>query len=307
MSAISEAEFINLFRANLIPAYVILFSLTWIIYDYFLTLDDEVKLVWPQRWSRGKILFLFVRYYTISVIVLNAIQIHLFTHPGYATDTSCVVFYILLRVAGGIAVWAIEIIMQLRIYALFGCSSKIAIFNALLFFTSILSCLGIIIYNGVLRQSVIASAVHLPLLGCPVINGGIQWAEWVPTTIYESILFSFVLFKLFQQGLMDWRNNTVSMFNILIKDNMLYFFGVTFVLIFNNLMVAGKTHIPWFSLGPFYASLGIMTSRMVLHLHRSQQTDANLDVVVNDFNFINHTTHTLPPLAFSTTPQGSDF
>jgi len=248
----------------------------------------------------------FVRYYTISVILLNVIQIHLFTHPGYATDTSCVAFYILLRVAGGIAVWAIEIIMQLRIYALFGCSSKIAIFNALLFFASALSSLGIIIYNGVIRQSVIASAVHLPLLGCPVINGGIQWAEWVPTTIYESILFSFVLFKLFQQGLMDWRRGTASMFNILIKDNMLYFFGVTFILIFNNLMVAGKTHIPWFSFGPFYASLGIMTSRLFLHLYRSQQTDDNLDVVINGFDFVNHTTHTLTPLAFFSPISESD-
>jgi hypothetical protein len=282
---ISEGTFINLYRANLVPAYVILFSLTWILYDYLITLDEELKLVWPQRLNRGKVLFLFVRYYTIAVILLNTIQIHLFTHKGYATDTSCVAFYVVTRVAGGIAVWAIEIIMQLRIYALFGCSRKIAIFNAVLFFTSMLSCLGIITYDGVLRKKLIANAVHLPLIGCPVINGGIQWAEWVPTTIYETILFSFALVKYLQRPRKSAIGEDISMYNILINDNMLYFLSVTFVLIFNNLMVAGKTHVPWFSFGPFYASLGIMTSRMVLNLHRSQVTDDNLDVIVYDLNW----------------------
>jgi len=250
-----------------------------------ITLDEELKLVWPQRLNRGKVLFLFVRYYTIAVILLNTIQIHLFTHKGYATDTSCVAFYVVTRVAGGIAVWAIEIIIQLRIYALFGCSRKIAIFNAVLFFTSMLSCLGIITYDGVLRKQLIADAVHLPLIGCPVINGGVQWAEWVPTTIYETILFSFALFKYLQRPGKLAIGEDISMYNTLINDNMLYFLSVTFVLIFNNLMVAGKTHIPWFSFGPFYAFLGIMTSRMVLNLHRSQVTDDNLDVIVYDLNW----------------------
>lgn len=278
------------------PAYVILASLTCIIYHYLLTLDDEVELVWSQRWNRTKILFLFVRYYTICLIVLNAIQIHLFTHKGYATNTSCVVFSILLRVAGGIAVWAVEIFMQLRIYALFGCSRKIAVFNAVVFLSSVLSSLGIIIYDGVQRKELIAYAEHLPLPGCPDVNGGIQWAEWVPTTIYELILCSFALFKLFQRR--DWEEyRTVSTFNILINDNMLYFSGVTFVLVLNGLMVAGQTHIPWFSLGPFYASLGIMTSRLVFHLIRSQVTEVDFDDVT--ITNSDYTKATLSPITFT--------
>ncbi|KAM6504158.1 hypothetical protein JOM56_001101 [Amanita muscaria] len=238
-----------------------------------------------QRWNRTKILFLFVRYYTICLIMLNAIQIHLFTHKGYATNTSCVVFSILLRVSGGIAVWAVEILMQLRIYALFGCSRKIAVFNAVVFLSSVLSSLGIIIYDGVQRKELIAYAEHLPLPGCPDVNGGIQWAEWVPTTIYELILCSFALFELFQRrGWVKYR--AVSTFNILINDNMLYFFGVTFVLVFNDLMVAGQTHIPWFSLG-----------RLVFHLLRSHVTEVNfVDAIVTNSDY---TKAALTPITFT--------
>ncbi|KAF8700061.1 hypothetical protein AX14_000831, partial [Amanita brunnescens Koide BX004] len=275
MSSFSQSDFIRLFRSNLVPAYVILASLTWILYDYFLTLDDEVKLVWPQRWNRGKICFLFVRYYTITLLVLNVAEIHYFTHPGYATDTACVAFDLISRIAGAIALWAIEIIMQLRIYALFGCSRKIAIFNAILFFGSMASFLGITIYSGLQRQKLIATAIHLPLPGCPVINGGIEWTEWIPATIYEAILFGFAVFKYIQRS--PTKVPGIELVNILINDNILYFFGVACILVFNNLMVAGKTHIPWFSLGPFYASLGIMTSRMILHMLKNLASDDDLE------------------------------
>jgi len=34
-------------------------------------------------------------------------------------------------------------------------------------------------------------------------------------------------------------------------------------------MVVGVTKIPWFSYGPFHAALGVMTVRMLLHVHKA--------------------------------------
>ncbi|KAK2460163.1 hypothetical protein APHAL10511_007842 [Amanita phalloides] len=264
VTSFSEGQFISLFKSSLVPAYVILVALTWLFYDYLITFDEEVRFVWPQRWNRGKISFLFVRYYTIGLLVLNVAQIHLFTHPGYATNTSCVAFDLILRIMGAIALWAIEIIIQLRIYALFRCSRKIAIFNVVLFFCSICAFLGVTIYSGIQRKKLIATAIHLPLPGCPVINGGIQWAEWIPATIYEAILFGFALFKHVQGSqrgsLKSAGMARKTLTDILINDNMWYFFGVAFVLMFNNLMVAGKTHIPWFSFGQVSSDKGVLVN-----------------------------------------------
>ena len=52
---------------------------------------------------------------------------------------SCVAFDMILRIAGAIALWAIEIIMQLRVYALFGCSRKVCFSNEVMF--DVLRCM----------------------------------------------------------------------------------------------------------------------------------------------------------------------
>jgi len=36
------------------------------------------------------------------------------------------------------------------------------------------------IHNYRLRRANIADALHLPLKGCPAINGAIEWALWIP-------------------------------------------------------------------------------------------------------------------------------
>ena len=51
------------------------------------------------------------------------------TERRLTLGNSCVVFDMVLRIAGAIALWAIEIIMQLRVYALFGCSRKVYFFK----------------------------------------------------------------------------------------------------------------------------------------------------------------------------------
>ena len=109
-----------------------------------------------------------------------------------------------VRLSGAISLWAIEIIMQLRVFALFNGSRKvsrnsvilrsrlnleyirtligiqIAIFNGVLFLISIAAFM-VIMVNGVLRRaSLIASSMHFTLPGCPAINGGIQWTLWMP-------------------------------------------------------------------------------------------------------------------------------
>ncbi|KAF8480582.1 hypothetical protein JB92DRAFT_1761020 [Gautieria morchelliformis] len=43
--------------------YVAVAALAMLTYDYALTFDDEFEFVWKRRWSLGKILFIFNRYF----------------------------------------------------------------------------------------------------------------------------------------------------------------------------------------------------------------------------------------------------
>ena len=48
------------------------------MYDYVVTLPDEIELVWPASWGPGKILFLLARYVTWPEVTL---AIYRSSHP----------------------------------------------------------------------------------------------------------------------------------------------------------------------------------------------------------------------------------
>ena len=65
-----------------------------------------------------------------------------------------------------------------------GSLRQIAAFNASLFALSVAFFIGIMILNAGNRRKLIQHVLHMPLPGCPAINGGIQWALWVPGGSY---------------------------------------------------------------------------------------------------------------------------
>ncbi|KAF9033574.1 hypothetical protein BJ165DRAFT_1534522 [Panaeolus papilionaceus] len=268
MSTITDQQFITLFKKNLIPLYVVLPCLVWVLHDYFIKLEEEVKYVWGKQLNLGKGLYLWIRYYTILLLLFDAVQIHSFAIPGVATKSVCLAMDPTIRVVGAVSLWSIEIIMQLRIYALYNRSKKIAIFNALCFLLSIAAFMIILIINAIRRPALIAKAIGLPLPGCPVVNGLVQWAQWIPATVFELIMFTEALYKSLTSLSKRLKlKQRVSLEEVLLGDHILYFFGIFILLIFNNMMViTGVTRIPWFGLAPFHASMGIMTCRMLLNL-----------------------------------------
>ncbi|RXW17002.1 hypothetical protein EST38_g8845 [Candolleomyces aberdarensis] len=191
------------------------------------------------------------------------------------TPSRCVATDPIVRILGAISLWAVEIIMQLRIHALYNRSRKAS--EAMLDFEFLFTILLVIMVQGAMRRSaMIASAIRLPLPGCPAINGGIQWSLWVPAMLFEIVLFGFALYK-------SARSLTVrmplqdrpSLTTILLEDNILYFFGISTLLVLLNIMSVGTTLLPWFSFGPFHAGVGIMTTHMLMHL-RKATVDAEL-------------------------------
>ncbi|KIJ40401.1 hypothetical protein M422DRAFT_173732, partial [Sphaerobolus stellatus SS14] len=142
--------------------------------------NSQIRYVWPHQWNFGKILYIWIRYYGITLLIFDVTQIHLFTRPGITSDTVCVAMDSIIRVVGAILLWSIEIVMQLRIYALYNRSWKVAAINFFLFMVSIAGFTWILVHNALRRHAVIAAAIHLPLPGCPSIHTGIEWAQWVP-------------------------------------------------------------------------------------------------------------------------------
>ncbi|KAG5729349.1 hypothetical protein E4T56_gene9901 [Termitomyces sp. T112] len=266
----NTGKFITLYRASLIPLHACLVGLTWIVHDYLITLEDEIRYIWSQKPGFSKYMFLWIRYYSLALLIFDVTQIHVFSIPGITSDTLCVAMDSIIRIVGAISLWSIEIVMMLRVYALYNCSKRVAIFNTLLFFGSIAGFLWVLIHNAQRRRAVIADSIHLPLPGCPSIHSGVEWLQWVPATVFEGVLFCFALFKTLKTTTTRLMKRTrVSLYSVLLRDNLFYFFGITVLLVFNNLMVVGVTKIPWFSYSPFHAAMGILTTRMLINLRKA--------------------------------------
>jgi len=86
-----------------------------------------------------------MRYYTILLLIFDVVQVHSFALPGVVTkelyvgglsltifrrdkfNRRCIALDPVIRLVGGISLWSVEIIMQLRVYALFDRNKKVEI------------------------------------------------------------------------------------------------------------------------------------------------------------------------------------
>ncbi|TEB18586.1 hypothetical protein FA13DRAFT_1745593 [Coprinellus micaceus] len=269
--------FIGLYSANLIPLRVVLASLTWVIYDYFETLEDEIRYIWTQKFGIGKFAYLFIRYYTILLLVFDTVQVHIFAVPGVTSRQVCLIMDPTIRVVGAISLWAIEIVMQLRVYALFNCSRKVAIFNGALFTLSIAAFVVLLVRGSIGRAEIIADAMRFPLLGCPAINHGPgKWAQWIPATVFEVFLLGFVVYK--SIGALSMRAHLKVRASLnedygpprtkQPHDNEVH--PVVWLRVrsdLRHLIVRRSSHL--FHRRPFHAAMGIMTTRMLMHLKKT--------------------------------------
>jgi len=281
-----------------------------LLHDTYSLCTMKIRYIWSQKRGSSKFMFLWIRYYSLTLLIFDVTQIHLFARPGITSDDLCVAMDSIIRVVGAISLWSIEIIMQLRVYALYNCSKKVAFFNGVLFLGSIAGFCWVLVHNAQRRRAVIADAIHLPLPGCPSIHTGVEWLQWVPATVYEGILFGFALYKTLKSTASRvLRGAKLSLYSLLLRDNLFYFFGIALLLVFNNLMVVGVTRIPWFSYSPFHAAMGILTTRMLLNIRKATK-DTVIEIIASDSrddleNYRPHVTNTIETWHASTDPPSS--
>jgi len=265
-----ESHLIWRYQLTLIPLNVILASLVWVLHDYFITLEDEIRYIWRQKSAFRKFMFLWIRYYTIFLLAFDAFQTHYLDEHEISNSNRalCVLVDPTDRIAGAIGLWSIEIVMQWRIYVLFKRSKKVAIANGILFVASMFLFIYIMVVNAIIRNKAVPNTAILGEIGCPSQIGGSDWALWVPATVFEVIIFLLALYICATGANGTEENKRPSLISVLISENVLHFFFVASLLLFYVLMVAEVTPIPWFGSGPFHAATGIVTCRVLISLQK---------------------------------------
>uniref|UniRef100_A0A8H7XQE0 DUF6533 domain-containing protein n=1 Tax=Psilocybe cubensis TaxID=181762 RepID=A0A8H7XQE0_PSICU len=230
-----------------------------ILYDYLLTLDQEITFLWTKRFSFTKLLFFVNRYYfvaasstTPSIAVyglfvqnpddtLYIFQLCPFTktisldNPGLPFVNSCQ-RYIIWQIVSWIVLAIItQGILQVRLYALYGNSKKLLAFTLTFHFLSLAASSAII---AVATSKELADhgigAIAIPgNRFCGILNATrVTYVYWIPSLAFEFCLCALAIAKGFSHfkgydG--SYFSTGMRLVDILVGDSLLYFLVITLV------------------------------------------------------------------------------
>lgn len=204
-----------------------------ILFDHLITLDDEINLVWGSSWSIGKLLFVINRYYTLVSFIFNNYALF----GATLTDSFCHRYFQWQGWTGLIGCMIAEVILQMRLYALYYLDKKILTLMASTFLVA--SAVAAAILGHVL-SNLIVTANPLPEVNfCFSLNiPAWFFTFWIPIIAFESLLCGLALYRGYQTFRSEGSpfQSGRHLVSILIRDSVLYFL-VMFATYFTNMLM----------------------------------------------------------------------
>ncbi|KAH7340814.1 hypothetical protein B0J17DRAFT_715995 [Rhizoctonia solani] len=222
-------------------------SFVLLVFDYVITVVPEVTLVWYKPWTWSKVLFLWNRYGTFVILLFDTIVVlgggetdeHFnIRHPRSNTSNSCLHWQKFQGWTGWLTNMTVEIIILVRIAAMYSQDKRIIYPVVVLFFAQAIG-MAFIIGNSFANLK----ATHEPVAGfhiCALIGVPQKmYIYWATNLAFEVVLFVLALIKAYQhvsrrRGLRpSWSGPRI--LSVLVRDSILYFL-VIFVTYIMNLV-----------------------------------------------------------------------
>ncbi|KAI0325788.1 hypothetical protein GY45DRAFT_1364296 [Cubamyces sp. BRFM 1775] len=175
-----------------IVKYAGLCSSTYLLLEIISTLEDEIRLIWPSRWSIMKIIYLLNRY---SPLIDSTLSLSMALST---TDThSCDVKFHILAYTHAIGSSLAESILIVRTLALYEFSCWIICIMA----ATALGVVGTGLYISayVLSKTQYPSQAVLKIAQCvPSIDDSQSWVYYVCILISETLIVALTVYKMWQ-------------------------------------------------------------------------------------------------------------
>ncbi|KAG2109612.1 uncharacterized protein F5147DRAFT_836570 [Suillus discolor] len=188
-----------------------------VVYDWVLTLPQEIDLIWTQRWSYMTMLYLVIRYVGIPYSVVNVLGNIIY----YAVNGTNMVVTAMLGV-----------IMISRLHVMYQRSRRMLIFLVIIFLTVNIAC-GVVAIIGIKYDFV---SKELVVSGINMCSGGFEGGTqllmsmiWMLNTVWEVLalcLSVWIAAKHFRdlRRLGPWTASTIGdCFRVLVESHVLYF------------------------------------------------------------------------------------
>ncbi|KAF9568281.1 hypothetical protein CPC08DRAFT_746464 [Agrocybe pediades] len=271
-----------------------------ILYEYLITFDQEVDLIWTERWSFVKILFLMNRYYGLAALIFD----------NYGTFSHSID----LKVSRQYTIWEgmtdifVNLIAQgfsqLRIYALYP-DNRLILGIMLTFFLSSFAASAVLMWLAV--TGIELAVVQIIGQHC-VATKALSFGQtvWIPIFVFEGFLCALVVMsgcrtrKPFE--LLSFQKGCQRLADVLFRDSIIYFAAIA------------ATHLTCFFICMLHPELGsvplafavavpcVMSSRLIFNLRATASARTVLmsgDAVLGELADSDDT----GPITFAITPS----
>ncbi|KAH8111197.1 hypothetical protein DFH11DRAFT_648500 [Phellopilus nigrolimitatus] len=251
-------------------------ALAFLSYDFILTFNDEISLMWNATLGAGKVLFFTVRYFTLfSVIFINIVL--------FLPEASPEVRISWIRfqwLAGTFIGNLAELTLQLRIYALYNKNRKILILLVTSFSTTFIAMLTLSIKVMLHEHASFdnfgsGQDMHMCV---PIALSSYFRELWIPLLLHEALLFGLALYKGIETMVTHGEKGSMNRITIfLVRDSMMYFFMVFMTFLASQLIwaVGGENYIE-LPVCLAISMVSIMSQRLLLNIRKFRSYDPAL-------------------------------
>ncbi|KAF8901976.1 hypothetical protein CPB85DRAFT_1438896 [Mucidula mucida] len=286
--------------------YAALASGVIVLFEHVITFGDEIDLIWASHWKAGKILFIINRYFTFTSVMFNqsirqantrelhsdstdsTVQVSS-RHPYLIPCTwfialtlrpsnacSCEHFFRWQGWTGLFACMIAEVILQMRLYALYFLNKKILL---LMLSTFLLSTAAAGTIMGKALSDIATESHVLPgFPACVPVAGSIPsyfYAFWIPILLFETLLCILALHRAFtSEGAIF--GSARKLVHAMVRDSVFYFL-VMFATYLTNLLVWLNGRVSLLEIPiAFSVTLScVLTNRIVLNVRRANHDITN--------------------------------
>ncbi|KAG6373875.1 hypothetical protein JVT61DRAFT_6028 [Boletus reticuloceps] len=285
MSAAAEAEFLALLSAEELSKFCAIGAYTWFLYDYIIMLPTEIRYVWIKPWGISKALFLWMRYFGAAFLTVYMGILFTPSHservrpnhtyvPPIFTPTifiSCFHYFVWQGCGGSLILFTVEVVLQLRIFAMYNRNKTLATVNLVFFAMEIVAMLTT--YNiGITFGTTLATPAGIT--GCWGFTTSYLFSIWFPrkSLAFECWLAGLAVWKAVdrsRKGVMV-NGQKVDLLALLIRDSVIYFFLIAAGLASNAFIWLTSTSAVVSIVVPIaHASMIVGGSRLFLNLREA--------------------------------------
>ncbi|KAH7904955.1 hypothetical protein BJ138DRAFT_844906 [Hygrophoropsis aurantiaca] len=241
-------------------------SYVLLVWDFFLTIEDEITYIWSSPRSAVKILYLCNRYGNLLVQPISLAQ-----RTGLLNinqSSTCLAFVWIKSVSQFLTYGSVHILVLLRAWVLCGRSRKptIALFAAFMIY--ICSCTALVIYAlGVHHDKVWASETGT----CTGAIPNYTWLLWVVSFLLDVGLFLVTITMLRQQTTFPGHSQISHLIRGLYKESVLFLLANTLADVLNMVawVLYAKRPLNFMANSLCFALVNITGQRLAVDLRRT--------------------------------------